>query len=627
MAKKMKQMLSVLVAAVMVVFLIPIGAFAANPHENQVHIIVENNTYPISAGAAWDGTLVDTWVTIDTLNPTALKALETAVGGSTNLNVTNSGWGDYIAGIGNASGMVSEYDGGSMAGWMFSVNGAYASVGISSYTSLKSGDEFTFSYSLDYGADLGQQWDITKNKLRTLQVSSGVLSPAFSSDVTDYTLTIPAGTTGVIVTPELENPACTMEITSGTQSYNRNTEIPIADGTKIQITNEISVWNSATSTSDVSKSVYTIQVKEASNVSVDTMLQDVTTQYQGMTDVYKYGNEWIILSLARADKLSAEGKEAYYQDLVNTIGELKSNKLDSYATTNERVILTLSAIGKNPADVAGYNLLEPLADMSYITAQGQNAAIYALLAFDSKQYTIPTAPAGTTQTTREGLIQYLLGQELAAGGWDWSATSADTDLTAMAIQALAPYYAGNADVKAAVDRGLAVLSGMQNPDGSYASWGTTNSNSTAQVVLALTSMGINPDTDSRFVKNGYSVLQSLSDYYIPNSGFGYTINDTTANGYATVQVYDALVASKRFTNQKSTFFNMKDVTQEEPTTEEITTTTETVTTAAAKATTATEAGAKTEAVPKTGDTAPIAVLAGLAVLSAMGSITAMRRKK
>lgn len=627
MAKKMKQMLSVLVAAVMVVFLIPIGAFAASPHENQVHIIVENNTYPVSAGAAWDGTLVDTWVTIDTLNPTALKALETAVGGSTNLNVTNSGWGDYIAGIGNASGMVSEYDGGSMAGWMFSVNGAYASVGISSYTSLKSGDEFTFSYSLDYGADLGQQWDITKNKLSALNVSIGVLSPSFSSDVTDYTLTIPTGATGVIVTPELENPACTMEITSGTQSYNRNTEIPIADGTRIQITNEISVWNSATGTSDVSQSVYTIQVKGASNVNVDTMLQDVTAQYQGMTDVYQYGNEWIILSLARADELSAAGKEAYYQDLENTVKELKSNKLDSYATTNERVILTLSAIGKNPADVAGYNLLEPLADMSYITAQGQNAAIYALLAFDSKQYTIPTAPAGATQTTREGLIQYLLGQELATGGWDWSATSADTDLTAMAIQALAPYYAGNANVKAAVDRGLAVLSGMQNPDGSYASWGTTNSNSTAQVVLALTSMGINPDTDSRFVKNGYSVLQSLGDYYIPNSGFGYTINDTTGNGYATVQVYEALVASKRFTNQKSEFFNMKDVTQEEPATEEVTTTTETVTTTAAKTTPATEAGAKTGAVPKTGDTAPIAILAGLALLTAMGSITVMRRKK
>lgn len=626
MAKKMKQMLSVLVAAVMVVFLIPIGAFAANPHENQVHIIVENNTYPVSAGAVWDGTLVDTWVTIDTLNPTALKALETAVGGSSYLHVTNSGWGDYIAGIGNGSGMVSEYDGGSMAGWMFSVNGAYASVGISSYTSLKSGDEFTFSYSLDYGADLGQQWDITKNKLRALNVSSGVLSPSFSSDVTAYTLTIPAGITGVIVTPELENPACTMEITSGTQNYNRNTEIPVVDGTEIQITNEISVWNSATGTSDVSQSVYTIQVKEASNVSVDTMLQDVTTVYQGMADVYKYGNEWIILSLARADKLSAEGKEAYYQDLVNTVEGLQSNKLDSYATTNERVVLTLSAIGKNPADVAGYNLLEPLADMSYITAQGQNAAIYALLAFDSKQYTIPAAPAGATQTTREGLIQYLLDQELASGGWDWSATSADPDLTAMAIQALAPYYAGNAEVKTAVDRGLTVLSGMQNPDGSYASWGTTNSNSTAQVVLALTSMGINPDTDSRFLKNGYSALRSLGDYYIPGSGFGYTVSDTTANSYATVQVYEALVASKRFTNQNLAFFNMKDVEQEEPTTEEVTTTTESVTTTAA-VTTATTAEAKTGAVPKTGDTAPIAILAGLALLTAMGSITAMRRKK
>lgn len=632
MAKKAKQMLAVMLVAVMVILLAPSGVFAANPHENQVHIIVENNTYPTSNGAAWDGELVNMWVDIDASNPTALQALKTAVGAA-NVDVVASGWGDYIAGIGNGSGMVSEHDGGTSAGWMFSVNGAYASVGITGYTSIQSGDEFTFSYSLNYGEDLGQKWDLTKNKLKTLVVSEGVLSPAFTPETTEYTLTVPAGTSGVIVKPELENTACTMEIKSGGGSYNRNTEIPIVNGTQISIENTISVYNYVTSTNDTATSVYTIYVKEASDVSVDTMLQDVTTMYTGTADIYKYGNEWVVLSLARAGKLSEEGKEAYYQDLVREVTTLKSAKLDNtYATTNERVILTLSAIGKNPENVAGYNLLAPLADMSYITTQGQNAAIYALLAFDSKQYTIPTAPEGTTQTTRDGLIEYLLSKELAAGGWDWSSANADPDLTAMAIQALAPYYATKPEVKASVDRALAVLSAMQNPDGSYASWGTTNSNSTAQVVLALTSMNINPATDSRFVKNGYSVLQSLGDFYIPNSGFKYIVSDAAENGYATIQVYETLVASQRFTNQKPAFFDMKDVEMEQPTTEEASTTATTATTAttttiAATATTTAAGAATTTSTPKTGDTVPVMVLAVLGLLAAAGSVAAMRKTK
>lgn len=582
MVKKARQMMAIMLAAVMVILLVPSEAFAANSHENQVHIIVENNTWMTSNGAAWDGTLVDAWVDIDADNPTALQALKTAVGGAAYVDVVSGGYGDYIAAIKNDSkDWVRNGQNGTnySAGWLFSVNGAYASVGITSYASIQSGDEFTFSYSLNGGEDLGQKWDITKNKLKSLVVSEGVLSPAFTPDTTEYTLTIPAGTNGVIVTPELENPACTMEIKSGKVSYNRNTEIPVTNGTKISIENTIRVYNFETSSNEEATSSYTIYVKKASDVSVDTMLRDATTMYTGTADTYKYGNEWVVLSLARAGELSKEGKEAYYQDLEREVTALKSAKLDStQATTNERVVLALSAIGKNPEKVAGYNLLEPLADMSYITAQGQNAAIYALLAFDSKQYTIPTAPEGTTQTTRDGLIEYLLSKELANGGWDWSSANADADLTAMAIQALTPYYTTKPEVKAAVDRALAVLSAMQNPDGSYASWGTTNSNSTAQVVLALTGMNIDPSTESRFVKNGYSVLGSLGDFYIPNGGFKYIVSDTAENGYATMQVYEALIACQRFANQKNAFFDMRDVNMEQPTKEEASTTETTTTT-------------------------------------------------
>ena len=180
MVKKTKQTLAIMLVVVMVTLLAPSGVFAANLHENQVHIIVQNNTWPTSNGAAWDGVLVDVWVDIDANNPTALQALATAVGGEANVDVVASGWGDYIAAIKNdTKGWVRNGQAGTSAGWMFSVNGAYAPVGITNYAFIQSGDEFTFSYSLNYGEDLGQKWDITKNKLKSLVVSEGVLSPAF----------------------------------------------------------------------------------------------------------------------------------------------------------------------------------------------------------------------------------------------------------------------------------------------------------------------------------------------------------------------------------------------------------------------------------------------------------------
>ncbi len=79
----------------------------------------------------------------------------------------------------------------------------------------------------------------------------------------------------------------------------------------------------------------------------------------------------------------------------------------------------------------------------------------------------------------------------------------------MAIQALAPYYETDAEARAAVDRALEMLSGMQDSQGGFASKGIANSESCAQVVVALTSLGLDPDTDPRFVKNGNSVLDAL----------------------------------------------------------------------------------------------------------------------
>ena len=295
--------------------------------------------------------------------------------------------------------------------------------------------------------------------------------------------------------------------------------------------------------------------EETNNMYDDTMkiMQSSLTP-----ETCVYGNEWAVMSVARAGNLTQEQAEAYYASVEEIVKQIGDSTLDIYATTNAKVILALTAIGKNPTQVAGYNLLEPLADLDYVKKQGVNAAMYALLAFDSGAYEIPTVAEGKTQTTREALIQIILDDELSGGGWDWMGSSADPDLTANALQALTPYYESNASVKEAIDRGLQVLSDMQEPDGSFSSWGTSNACSTAQVLTALTGLGIDPSKDSRFIKNGYTVLQGLEYFYLPGSGFidSYSM---TVDAYTTDQVSYALVAYERFENGQSGLYDMTDV--------------------------------------------------------------------
>ena len=185
-----------------------------------------------------------------------------------------------------------------------------------------------------------------------------------------------------------------------------------------------------------------------------------------------------------------------------------------------------------------------------------------MIAFDSHDYEIPQAASGKTQNSRDKLIQNILDQEVSGGGWDMSGRSADPDVTAMAIQALAPYYSTNAQVKAAVDRGLNKLSAMQKSNGSYATYGSETSESCSQVIVALTAMGIDPNTDSRFVKNGKSVIDALLTYATTDGSFAHVIKPDgkkEPNQMATEQAYYALTAYERFTGGKTRLYDMTDV--------------------------------------------------------------------
>ena len=273
----------------------------------------------------------------------------------------------------------------------------------------------------------------------------------------------------------------------------------------------------------------------------------------GTPTVNSTGGEWMVIGLARSGRPVPAG---YYDNVVEYVkanADANERLHRAKVTDNARIILALTSIGKDITNVGGHNLLKGLDNMAYVQKQGINGPIFTLIALDSHNY--PTMG----DVTREKLIQVILDAQLPNGGWNLSGENADTDMTAMAIQALAPYYKTNETVKAAVDKALEALSALQRNDGGFGSWGTVNSESCAQVIVALTALGIDPATDSRFVKNGSTVLGALAGFYVDGGGFKHTA-DGERNGMATEQGYYALAAYYRFLNGQTSLYNMSDVT-------------------------------------------------------------------
>lgn len=276
------------------------------------------------------------------------------------------------------------------------------------------------------------------------------------------------------------------------------------------------------------------------------------------------GGEWLLLGLARATVAVPDTfVQSYITALTNLVKE-KQGVLHKYKYTEySRTILALTALGQNPENVAGYNLLTPLGDYNATIQQGINGAIFALLALDSGNYTMPLCQGATTKATRQRYVNFILSKELSGGGWAMSGNTADVDVTAMALQALAPYrdaeQAKNAQVdgqavQKAVDRGVAVLSKLQNAQGGFSGYGVVSCESTAQVIVALTTLGISLQ-DTRFVKNQHSTLDHLMTFYQKGKGFTH-ISGGSINSMATEQALYALVALERQLDGKHTLYDM-----------------------------------------------------------------------
>jgi hypothetical protein len=268
------------------------------------------------------------------------------------------------------------------------------------------------------------------------------------------------------------------------------------------------------------------------------------------------GGEWMVIGLIRSDR-EVPGADDYYASVVKFVQEnINENEQlhKAKSTENSRVILALTAMGKDVTNVDGHNLLLGLTDMAYVQKQGINGPIWALIAFNSGNYPVPEGG----DVSREALIQVILDAQLLDGGWALSGSTSDPDMTGMAIQALAPYYDSNANVKKAVDEAVAWLSVAQNEDGGFSSIDGANIESVAQVVVALAALGIDADEDTRFIKNGVSAFDALCEFYVEGGGFRHTA-DGTLDGMATEQGYYALAAYFRMLDGKTGLYNMTDV--------------------------------------------------------------------
>lgn len=461
---------------------------------------------------------------------TAQDLFEKALGDA-GLDYEMSG-NSYVSSISNAKEKVtlSELSNGPYSGWMYTINGKF--VDYMSAVTLNDGDVMQFFYVDDY---------------RTIDWAGNKTPQEAADEVAAMIEALPD-----VDKLSLDDAAAVGRAQS---AYNA-----LSDEAKALISKNLKAKLDA-AVAKIAQLQKTNQ-KEFDKIYQETGSSQAALASKAGLTAGTSGGEWVALGLARSGSISNTLAEQYAQAAYQYVKKKGSSTMsDSKSTENSRMILALTSIGKDPSDVAGYDLLEPLADLDYVKSQGINGPIFALIALDSHDYEIPKVVAGKTQTTRDALIDTILAAQLSDGGWNVNGNGADADMTAMAIQALAPYYNSNAKVKSAVDDALKRLSQMQEDNGGYTSWGTSNAESVAQVIVALTSLGIDPASDGRFIKNGYSTLDALATFYNDKGGFKHSQSDMTAsNGLATEQAYYALASWYRLKAGKTSLYDMSDVT-------------------------------------------------------------------
>ena len=274
-----------------------------------------------------------------------------------------------------------------------------------------------------------------------------------------------------------------------------------------------------------------------------------------MSDAYVYGQEWEIYAFAKSGRKINNGLIANYKK------SLAANKVEwagntAKVTDSERVALTLAALGEDITSFDGVNLVNVICSNDGLTASANNL-VYALIAFDEAGVSDEAMLASGSSWTRVKLVSQLIAFQNADGGFAIEAGgSSNVDMTAMALQALAPYVEGGEDAavtapdaqpsaSASVEAALSFLKSQMN---GLCDFGSVESN--AQVLLALVALGKDPaNTKNGFAKGANSLVTAITAYELGDGkGYAHAMGSDgkpgNANALATVQALRALSAYK-----------------------------------------------------------------------------------
>ena len=311
------------------------------------------------------------------------------------------------------------------------------------------------------------------------------------------------------------------------------------------------------------------QPRQPQNVS--TVLNATMAQLATTVNAPSFGTnagEWTVFSLARGNYFTKDNAyfTDYYARIVETVNEIAAEvnlngALDkNKSTENSRLIMALSAIGKDATAVGDWNLVEAYSanGINWIKKQGMNGTIWTLIALDSNNYET------SDPTIRQQCVDSILSLQHDDGGWSLIPTAtltSNVDITGMTLTALYPYR-DQPEVAAACAEAIEWLSQSQLASGGFPYGQGETSESCAWAIVALTTWGINPDTDSRFIKDGKSPVDNLLTYYVEEEAMFEHGKGAGSNAMATDQATYALVAYDRFINGTKALYDYSDVTFE-----------------------------------------------------------------
>lgn len=311
---------------------------------------------------------------------------------------------------------------------------------------------------------------------------------------------------------------------------------------------------------------------EVLSPDIDTVLSKVRSYILSKDTKPDYSSIWNVIGLKRSGLYVPESYINLFYSNVIAYCESKDWQITRAKYSDySKLILALTAIGVDARNVMGHNLLAYLSDYENVSRQGNNGTIWALIALKSNPaYEIPEDPSAVQQNSEELLVKKVVGMQCQDGGWTLMGTTGDSDMTGMAMQALASYYNkdGYEDVTAAIDKGLAWIEKNQLSSGGFGTMKTETSESVAQIITALCGVGIDCGEDARFIKNGKWPMTGLFQYYMPEGGFMHVAADAGNNGggaggiidgMATEQGLYATVAYRRFLDGETFLYDMSDV--------------------------------------------------------------------